>query len=76
MKGTSLIELNEKYKNCPVRTSRYFIDGKEYIAHSRFCGNKDIDEVIFAIAYARAMSDVFKRSNAKVSATPEIKTQT
>lgn len=62
MKGTALTELNEKYKNCPVRTSRYFIDGKEYIVHSHFCGNKDIDEVISAIAYARAMSDVFGRS--------------
>ncbi len=62
MKGTTLTELNEKYKNCPIRTSTYFIDGKEYIVHSHFCGNKDIDEVISEIAYARAMSDVFKKS--------------
>lgn len=60
MRGTTLTELNEKYKDCPVRTSRYFVDGKEYIVHSHFCGNKDIDKVISTIALNRAMSEVFE----------------
>lgn len=61
MRGTTLTELNEKYKDCPVRTSRYFIDEKEYIVHSHFCGNKDIDKVISSIALNRAMSDILKK---------------
>lgn len=62
MRGTTLNELNEKYKGCPVRTNRYFIDGKEYIVHSHFCGNKDIDKVISSIALNRAMSDMFGKT--------------
>lgn len=62
MKETTLTELNEKYRDCPVRTNRYCIDGKEYIVHSHFCGNKDIDKVISTIAFARAMSEVFEKS--------------
>ncbi len=62
MKGTTLTELNEKYRDCSVRTSRYFIDGKEYIVHSHFCGNKDIDKVISTIAFARAKSEIFDKS--------------
>lgn len=62
MRGAALTELNEKYKDCPVRTSRYFVDGKEYIVHSHFCGNKDIDKVISTIALNRAMSDMFGKT--------------
>lgn len=62
MRGTTLTELNEKYKDCPIRTSRYFIDGKEYIVHSHFCGNKDIDKVISTIAFDRAMSEVLAKT--------------
>lgn len=62
MKGTTLTEMNEKYKNCTVRTNRYLIDGKEYIVHSHFCGSKDIDKVISSIAFNRAMSDVFEKA--------------
>ncbi|MGN0667132.1 MAG: hypothetical protein ACI4KF_11485 [Huintestinicola sp.] len=62
MKKTVLSELNEKYRDCPVRTNRYSVDGKEYIVHSHFCGNKDIDKVISTIALTRAMSEVFEKT--------------
>ncbi len=62
MKKTVLSELNEKYRDCPVRTNSYSIDGKEYIVHSHFVGSKDIDNVISSIAFARAMSEVLKMS--------------
>ena len=60
--GTTLNELNEKYKSCPMHTSKYLIDKKEYIVHSHFCGNKDIDKVINSIAMNRAMYEVFEES--------------
>lgn len=66
MRGTTLTELNEKYKDCTVRTSRYFVDGKEYIVHSHFCGNKDIDKVISSIALTHAMSDMFGKTEKKL----------
>ena len=62
MRTTTLTELNEKYRDCPVRTNRYLIDNKEYIVHSHFCGNKDSDKIISTIAFNRAMSDVFNKS--------------
>ena len=62
MRGTTLTELNEKYKDCPVRTSRYFVDGKKYRVHSHFCGNKDIDKVISTIALNRAMSEILEKT--------------
>ena len=62
MIGTTLNELNEKYKSCPMHTSRYLIDKKVYIVHSHFCGNKDIDKIINSIAMNRAMYEVFEES--------------
>ena len=62
MIGTTLNELNEKYKSCPKHTNRYLIAKKEYIVHSHFCGNKDIDKVINSIAMNRAMYEVFEES--------------
>lgn len=62
MREATLNELNKKFGNCPVRTSRYFVGGKEYIVHSHFCGNKDIDKVISSIALTHAMSDMFGKT--------------
>lgn len=62
MREATLNELNKKFGNCPVRTSRYFVGGNEYIVHSHFCGNKDIDQVISTIAFNRAMSDIFAKT--------------
>ena len=43
-KAGKMFELNEKYKDFPERISEYEIDGKKYIVHSRFVGEKNIDE--------------------------------
>ena len=50
-------ELNEKYKDFPERVSEYEIDGKKYIVHSRFVGEKNIDEVIGRLAFERAVKE-------------------
>lgn len=39
-KAGKMFELNEKYKDFPERVSEYEIDGKKYIVHSRFVGEK------------------------------------
>ena len=50
----NMFELNEKYKDYPTRKNTYVIDGKTYNVTSHFVGNKDIDEVIYRLAFKRA----------------------
>lgn len=57
----TMFELNEKYSACPTRTSEYEIDGKKYVVHSHFVGNKDIDKVISEIAFNKAMSETLNK---------------
>jgi hypothetical protein len=56
-KAGKMYELNEKYKDYPERVSEYEIDGKKYIVHSRFVGEKNIDEVIGRLAFERAVKE-------------------
>lgn len=57
MTKLTMFEMNEKYADCPVTVSEYEIDGKKYIVHSHFIGEKDIDTVIRNIAFHRAMNE-------------------
>ena len=52
-----MFELNEKYKDFPEKVSEYVINGKNYIVHSRFVGEKNIDEVIGRLAFERALKE-------------------
>ena len=54
----TLFDLNKKYADCPVTVSEYEIEGKKYIVHSHFVGNKDIDKVISEIAFNRAITEI------------------
>jgi len=56
-KAGKMFELNEKYKDYPERISEYVIDGKKYIVHSLFVGEKNIDEVINRLAFERALKE-------------------
>ena len=60
----TMFELNEKQSACPVRVSEYEIDGKKYVVHSHFIGNKDIDKVISEIAFNRAVCEVLENKAA------------
>ncbi len=60
----TMFELNEKYLACPVKVSEYEIDGKKYVVHSHFIGDKDIDNVISEIAFHRAMSETLNKKTA------------
>ncbi len=54
---STMFELNERYKDNPIRTNEYEIDGKKFIVHSHFVGSKDIDKVIAEIAFNRALNE-------------------
>ncbi|MDE6664976.1 MAG: hypothetical protein K2K14_02140 [Ruminococcus sp.] len=56
-KAGKMFELNKKFKDYPERVSEYVIDGKKYIVHSRFVGEKNIDEVIGRLAFERALKE-------------------
>lgn len=56
-KAGKMFEMNEKYKDYPERISEFVIDGKKYIVHSRFVGEKNIDEVIGRLAFERAVKE-------------------
>ena len=60
MKKTTLNELNEMYKDAPKRTSEYEIDGKMFIVTSHFVGNKNLDKVLYDIAFRRACEETLK----------------
>ncbi len=59
-----MFELNKKISAYPTRVSEYEIDGKKYMVHSHFVGNKDIDKVISEIAFNRAADEVLKNKAA------------
>ena len=58
MKKQNIFEYAEQHKDCPEHTNEYEINGKKYIVHSHFVGQKDIDKVLSDIAVNRAMSEV------------------
>lgn len=61
-KKSSMFELNEKYKDCPVAVNEYMINGTKYIVHSHFVGDKDINTVIRNIAFHKAMNEIFEQA--------------
>ena len=64
MKKLNIFEYAEQHKDCPEHTNEYEINGKKYIVHSHFVGQKDIDKVLSDIAVNRAMSEVLYNDNA------------
>lgn len=56
-KAETMFELNEKYMDFPERISEYEIDGKKYIVHSCFVGEKNIDEVIGRLTFERTVKE-------------------
>ena len=64
MKKTTLNELNEIYKNAPKRTAEYEIDGKMFIVTSHFVGTKNLDKVLYDIAFHRACEETLKEMSA------------
>ena len=63
MKQFNIFEFAKQYQDYPIRKSEYKIDGKQYIIHSHFVGSKDIDKVIYEIAFNRALNESLKAKN-------------
>ena len=63
MKKLDIFEYAEQHKDCPEHANEYEIDGKKYIVHSHFVGQKDIDKVLSDIAVNRALSETLYGDN-------------
>lgn len=70
-KRLDIFEYAEQHKDCPEHVNEYEVNGKKYIVHSHFVGQKDIDKVLSDIAVSRALSDVLYNNN---NANDDIKT--
>ena len=64
MTRLNIFEYAEQHKNCPAKITEYEIDGKQYIVHAHFIGEKDIDVVIHNIVITRAMNETFSETAA------------
>lgn len=62
MTKNTLKELNEKFKDCPTRTAKYNVNGKAFVVKSHFVGTKDLNKVLYDIAYKKAMSEILNAS--------------
>ena len=58
MRETTLEELNEKYRDCPSRMAEYKVNGKNFIVKSHFVGNKNLNKVLYDIAFNKAMTEI------------------
>ena len=58
MKNKTMQEMNEQYKDCPVQVNTYEVDGRTYIVHSHFIGERDINDVMYQYAENMAMSEM------------------
>lgn len=64
MTRLDIFEYAEQHRECSERIKEYEIDGKKYLVHSHFIGNKDIDTVIRNAAFTRAMTEVLAEKTA------------
>ena len=58
MNNRTMQEMNEQYKECPIQTKEYEVNGRTYRVHSHFIGDKDINDVMYRYAEDRAMSEM------------------
>ena len=58
MKNKTMQEMNEQYKDCPVQVNTYEVDGRTYIVHSHFIGERDINDAMYQYAENKAMSEM------------------
>lgn len=55
MKNRTLKEMNEQFKNCPMHSNEYEIDGTKFLVHSHFIGKKKLNEVLYDISFQKAL---------------------
>ncbi len=54
-------EMDEQFKDCPVRTNTYEVDGVKHTVVSHFVGDRDINDVMLTYAYNKVVNEMFHR---------------
>ena len=54
-------EMDEQYKDCPVRTNTYEVEGVKHTVVSHFVGNRYINDVMLTYAYNRVVNEMLHR---------------
>ena len=57
-KAGMVFELNEKFKDCKTETHEYLIGKQKCVVVRHYCGDKDLNEVLYHNAFERAFSEV------------------
>ena len=51
-------ELNEKFRDCKTEMHEYPIGKQRYVVVRHYCGDKDLNEVLYRNAFEKAFSEV------------------
>ena len=51
-------ELNERFKDCKTEEHEYQIGGERCMIVRHYCGDKDLNEVLYRNAFEKAFSEV------------------
>lgn len=54
-------EMDEQFKDCPVRTKTYEVDGVKHTVVSHFVGDRDINDVMLTYAYNKVVNEMLHR---------------
>lgn len=60
-KAGTVFELNEQYKNCKTERHEYQVGKERCVIVRHYCGDKDLNEVLYRNAFERAFSEVMTR---------------
>ncbi len=61
MKNKTMQEMDEQYKDCPVRTNTYEVGGVKHTVVSHFVGDRDINDVMLDYAYNKVVNEMLHR---------------
>lgn len=53
-----MFELNDKYKDCKNEKHEYLVNGKKCVVVRHYCGDKDLNKILYQNAFERAFSEV------------------
>lgn len=54
-------EMDEQFKDCPIRTNTYEVDSVKHKVVSHFVGDRDINDVMLDYAYNRVVNEMLHR---------------
>lgn len=57
-KAGTVFELNEQYKNCKTEKHEYKVGRERCVIVRHYCGDKDLNEVLYRNAFEKAFSEV------------------